>query len=186
MNGLNLGCGPIFLEYENTVGWENSDNADTESSRSWKIDKARDFTKPMTDIGDQTIDYIVAWHIIEHVGLHENASLIKEWIRVLKPGGKLFIACPDLSKIAKHLVDRDGPWEQWYICMVNLFGPYNGSIGDYHKWGYNEEELKKLLTENGFGSVNPTSPQELAHYIGPTNAQKIGFADYNVQFMAIK
>lgn len=184
--GLNLGAGPIHLDSDSFCEWENSDFAQTESAQGWSLEKLRDFTKPFTDLEDNSIDFIVAWHIIEHVGLHENAAIIKEWNRVLKPGGSLFIACPDLSKIAKHIVDRDGPWQDWFICMVNVFGPYNGFVGDYHKWGYNVESLSKLLQENGFSSVDELKREELFQAIGVNNANKIGFADYNVQLEGVK
>jgi predicted SAM-dependent methyltransferase len=184
--GLNIGCGPVILQSDQFVEWENSDFADTESSKGWKIDKKRDFTQAMTDIEDNSIDYIVAWHIIEHVGLHENSGLVKEWLRVLKPGGKLYIACPDLTRIAQHIVNRDGPWQDWFICMVNVFGPYNGYVGDYHKWGYDAQSLALLLAENGYTRSLGLSPASLAVEIGPDNAQKIGFADYNVQLEAVK
>jgi predicted SAM-dependent methyltransferase len=186
MKGLNIGCGPVILQTDH-IEWENSDFADTESSQSWKIDKKRDFTQPMTDIEDNSIDFIIAWHIIEHVGLHENANLVTEWFRVLKPGGKLFIACPNIKAIAQNIVAGTPPWNDPYIMMVNLFGPYNGYVGDYHKWGYTPESLSELLTRCGFSQVNPNfTIGNLASNIGGNNANKVGFADYNLQMEAIK
>lgn len=186
MKGLNIGAGPVHLDNTHSIEWENSDFADTEPSKGWSLEKLRDFTKPMDDLEDNSIDYIVAWHIIEHVGLHENGAIVQEWKRVLKPGGKLFIACPDLTKIARHIVDRDGPWQDWFICMVNVFGPYNGYVGDYHKWGYDFQSLGKLLLENGYADYRELNSLQLADMIGMANAQKIGFADYNIQAVATK
>jgi len=184
--GLNIGCGPVILPTDSFVEWENSDFADTESSKSWGNFVRRDFTKRMDDIEDNSIDYIVAWHIIEHVGLHENGSLVSEWRRVLKPGGKVFVACPDLTKIARHIIDRDGAWHDWFICMVNVFGPYNGFVGDYHKWGYDMESLAKLFMENGYQRAIALDPRMLAQEIGMNNSTKIGFADYNCQLEVTK
>lgn len=187
MNALNLGCGPIYLNSTPGIDWENSDFAETEPSASWQIDKKRDFTQPLSDIPDNSIKFIVAWHIIEHVGLHENAALVKEWLRVLEPGGKVFIACPNISKIAQNIVSGTPPWNDPYIMMVNLFGPYNGFVGDYHKWGYTEDSLSKLLLDNGFsGVVRELSPVVLEGYIGTMNARKLGFADYNIQLGGVK
>lgn len=184
--GLNLGCGPVYLESSQYINWENSDFAESEPSLGWRLDRKRDFTKPMSDISDNSIDYIVAWHIIEHVGLHENADLVKEWKRVLKFDGSVFVACPDLTKIAKHIIDRDGPWADWYICMVNVFGPYNGYIGDYHKWGYDEVSLRRLFFENGYRYATLLDPDMLAFKIGKRNALKLAFADYNCQLEITK
>lgn len=184
--GLNIGCGPVHLDNDFGINWENSDMADTESSADWKIEKKRDFTKPMDDIADESIDYIVAWHIIEHVGLHENASIIREWRRVLKTDGRIFVACPDLTKIALQIVNRQGAWREWYICMVNVFGPYNGYVGDYHKWGYDELELNKLFIDNGYINALPITQGRVGQYIGLKNGLKLGFADYNVQLEVIR
>lgn len=185
-HGLNIGCGPVYLNDAHDIAWENSDFAEGEVADSWKLDKRRDFTKPMDDIESNSIDVIVAWHIIEHVGLHERDNIIKEWFRVLKPGAQLLIACPDLTKIAKHIVDRDGPWADWFICMVNVFGPYNGYIGDYHKWGYDQNDLMTVLKHNGFSSSMPFDQSTVVSYVGIENATKLGFADYNVQLVATK
>lgn len=187
--GLHIGAGPIHLDNNWDVEWENSDGAglvDTESSRSWQIEKVRDFMKPFDDIEDNSIDFIVFWHCVEHLGLSEKDSVVKEFLRILRPDGKLFIACPDVSKIAKHIVDRDGPWADWFICMVNVFGPYNGYVGDFHKWGYNFHELGKMLQDNGFSRYEELTPGYLANHIGADNANKLGFAEYNIQAVAIK
>ena len=185
---LNIGAGPIRLENFGDIECENSDFADTESAKGWKLDKLRDFTKPMNDLENDSIDYIVAWHILEHMGFPtERNEIIAEWKRVLKPGGKIFLACPDLSKIARHIIDRDGPWADWFICMVNVYGPYNGFIGDVHRWGYNEEEVGKLFVkEFGYTNCHTLDVGELVNNIGVDNANKMGIADYNVQVTITK
>ena len=177
----------MFIRVHKFCIWENSDFADSESSKSWLLEKKRDFTKPMTDIEDNSIDFIVAWHIIEHVGLHEKDDIIREWKRVLIPGGKLFIACPDIAVIAKKIYFSEPPWDDPYIRAVNLYGPYNGYVGDYHKWGYDQNELARVLKEViGFGEAHPLIPDKLAQFIGKNNALKVGFADYNIQLEVTK
>lgn len=184
--GMNIGCGPVILTNDQFYEWENSDFADTESSQGWAIDKKRDFTKPMDDVADNSVDAIIAWHIIEHVGLHEKDAIITEWHRVLKPGGRLFIACPDIYEIAKKIVAGTPPWNDPFIRAVNLYGPYNGYIGDYHKWGYDSQELARVLGQLGFSQVYTLNPERLAQEIGMENAIKVGFADYNIQLEAVK
>ena len=184
---LNIGCGPVILHSDQFCTWENSDFADTESSQAWQIDKKRDFTKPLEDIEDNSIDFILAWHIIEHVGLHEKDAILNEWKRVLRPGGKLFIACPDIYEIAKKIVAGTPPWNDPFIQAVNIYGPYNGYVGDYHKWGYSSTELSRVLKDViGFGEVKPLHPDTLAKNIGDANARLVGFAEYNIQLEATK
>lgn len=185
--GMNIGAGPVHLNSDYNVEWENSDFAQTESAAGWTLEKLRDFTKPFDDVPADSIDYIIFWHCVEHLGLHEKDAVLFELKRMLKPGGRLYIACPDLTKIAKNIVARQGAWQDWFICMVNVFGPYNGYVGDYHKWGYDEESLKKLLGDQiGFSQVFNLFPDGLAREIGMNNAVKVGFADYNVQLEAVK
>lgn len=184
--GLNIGAGPVHLNNDGMVIWENSDFAQTESAGSWKLEKLRDFTKKMDDIADNSIDFIMAWHIIEHVGLHEKDAIISEWFRVLKKGGVLFIACPDIVEIAKKIVSGVKPWDDPFIRAVNLYGPYNGFDGDYHKWGYDVTELARVLSSLGFAQVMSLDPTSLSSYIGQANAAKVGFADYNIQLQATK
>lgn len=184
--GLHIGAGPIYLIDDNDIEWENSDGADTESAQSWSLDKKRDFTKPFTDIVDNSVDYIVFWHCVEHLGLHEKDDVLREFLRMLKPQGEIFIACPDMTKIAQHIVDRDGAWQDWFICAVNVMGPYNGYVGDYHKWIYNLEELGKVMNNIGFVDYHELTIQELTNKIGIQNANKLGFADYNLQATAKK
>lgn len=181
--GMNIGAGPVHLDSDGTIQWENSDFAQTDSSKSWKLEKFRDFTKPMEDISNGSVDIIVAWHILEHMGFPtERNAIIQEWKRVLSLGGHILLACPDVSKIAKHIVDRDGPWQDWFICMVNTYGPYNGFIGDVHRWGYNDEEVKKLfVSEHGFREAHTIIPNDIYQLIGLPNGHKLGCADYNVQ-----
>jgi predicted SAM-dependent methyltransferase len=45
---------------------------------------------------DATVDEIFAGHILEHFGQHDD--VLKEWHRVLKPGGLITIVVPDMEK----------------------------------------------------------------------------------------
>ena len=42
---------------------------------------------------DGTLDYIFSSHLLED--FEDTKSVLVEWLRVLKPGGKLIIYCPD-------------------------------------------------------------------------------------------
>lgn len=174
---LNLGSGPCYLE-----GWINTD---IRKDMSWDVDQYWDFTKRIP-LKDETVDMILAWHIVEHIPMQDLGGVFEDWFRVLKRGGKVFIGCPDMGKIAKHIVDRDGAWNEWYICMVNVFGPYNGSVGDLHRWGYNFDELGKKLNNAGFVGYRGLDRNTLFGIIGAQHSEKIGFADYNLQIMAEK
>jgi SAM-dependent methyltransferase len=46
---------------------------------------------------DETKDFIINSHLIEH--LFDPISAIKEWLRVIKKGGYIFIICPHKDRI---------------------------------------------------------------------------------------
>ena len=48
-----------------------------------------------------SVDEILSNHSIEHVSWLKVWFVVKEWARVLKPGGKLFMRTPDLEFICR-------------------------------------------------------------------------------------
>ena len=54
---------------------------------------------------DNSVDEIRASHILEHFSFAHAQQALKEWTRVLKPGGRIRIAVPDLD--AKEKADPD-------------------------------------------------------------------------------
>jgi len=181
MIGLNIGCGPNYLKSDK-VEWINTD---IRTDAGFKVDEHWDFLKPIP-LEDNSVDFILAWHVIEHMPMQDVSNILKDWYRVLKTGGRLFIACPDMESIAHHIINRDGPWADWYICMVNVFGPFNGSIGDLHRWSYNYEELRKKIDEAGLVDYHRLTHTELFNIIGIKHEEKVGFADHNLQISASK
>src|SRR3972149_4441120 len=43
---------------------------------------------------DESVDALYASHLLEHLSFTETLNVLKEWRRVLKPGGKLTINVP--------------------------------------------------------------------------------------------
>jgi predicted SAM-dependent methyltransferase len=48
---------------------------------------------------DNTFDYIFSEHMIEHVDHDGAVAMLRECYRVLKPGGTICMATPDLAVI---------------------------------------------------------------------------------------
>ena len=104
---------------------------------------------------DNCFSEIYGSHVLEHFDYaHELPSVLKEWCRVLKPGGKLYISVPDLDKLAALFIRKDQlNLEQRFHVMRMIFG---GQIDqyDYHKVGLNQEMLEMFLKQAGFGKVS--------------------------------
>lgn len=66
-----------------------------------------EYIAPMDKIPteDNVFDEIHAIHVIEHQPWKTTLSTLQEWIRVLKPGGSILIATPNLRWIAQSYID---------------------------------------------------------------------------------
>jgi predicted SAM-dependent methyltransferase len=103
---------------------------------------------------DCSAELIYSSHNFEYFDRLEGEKVLKEWRRVLKPGGTLRIAVPDFDKLIEvykttSSIDK---------ILGPLFGrmPINTEDGQkvlYHKTVYNYDSLKKMLEECGFINV---------------------------------
>jgi len=92
MKYLNIGCGN---HYSNKMEWINIDF----------ISHGKNVIKHNLLRGvpfkDDTFDLVYHSHVLEHFSKEDGIHLIEECYRVLKPGGILRIAIPDLEQIAR-------------------------------------------------------------------------------------
>jgi predicted SAM-dependent methyltransferase len=64
---------------------------------------------------DQAFDYIYSEHMIEHIPYLGGLHMLQECFRVLKPGGKIRIATPDVRRITGLLSPEKNAAMQQYI-----------------------------------------------------------------------
>jgi len=57
------------------------------------------------EFADNSVDEIRASHILEHFGHREVCDVLREWVRVLKPGGLMKLAVPNFEKVARDYLD---------------------------------------------------------------------------------
>jgi predicted SAM-dependent methyltransferase len=97
---------------------------------------------------DGTVDEIYCCHALEHVGWHQVPAVLREWHRVLRPGGLLRVIVPSLDfccAVWLHGSDRD------YARQI-MFGNQEHE-GEYHKTGWKPEHLRADLEAAGFRDV---------------------------------
>ena len=138
---LNLGCGDVYLD-----GFVNVD------LYAEKADEKLDIRK-LDVYQDNSIALILASHVIEHFHWDETLNIIKEWYRVLLPGGWLVMEFPDATKCFKSFLE---------IAPTNLYLKgqlFPQIIGNSSKPGHEHKTLLwmehagMLLKAAGFNDI---------------------------------
>jgi hypothetical protein len=143
---LNLGCGDKILE-----GYVNVDVVD---SRAGKKPDVNCDIRNLTAFDENYADEVMAIHVVEHFWRWEIESVLKEWIRVLKPGGRLVLECPNLTTACEQFLEdperfssdgKDGQRTMW----VFYGDPQWQDPLMVHRWGYTPKSLSNLLEHVG-------------------------------------
>lgn len=134
---LYLGCNDKYID-----GFVNIDILENS-----KADIISDVTK-LNEFDNNTIDLIYSSHMIEHVSRYTYKEVLKRWYNLIKPGGIIRLALPDLLALSKYYVEH-GNINEVRGCM------FGGQVNkyDYHYWGHDFNSLKKDLEEVGFINI---------------------------------
>ncbi len=191
---INIGCGQ-----NPTQGWRNFDNSLSlrfstipympallmklkiiESSQYQFIKFARqnnieygNATKGLP-FQDKSVDVIYSSHMLEHIDRTEAANFLLEAYRILRPGGIIRLALPDIKKQVEQYNksgDADAFIESTHMCV-----PSSGTfakrlqllfVGNRnHQWMYDGNSLCRLLQKQGFfkTEVIPPGQTRIADY----------------------
>lgn len=142
---LNLGAGGI--EYE---GYLSLDKYDARAHITMDIEKL--------DFDDSSVSEILASHVFEHLNPYHALDILREWRRVLKPGGKLIMEMPDIEQLCKRFVsantgERYGILNAIYgsVNTTGVGGPDN--ITSPHLFGWWPQSLWDHLSNAGFTDI---------------------------------
>jgi SAM-dependent methyltransferase len=105
----------------------------------------------------RTFDLVYASHVIEHVEWYDVADTIKEWVRVIKPGGWLEVHTVDAHRILKAWIEFEetghwpGPDPVWRSNMTRS-DPYLFAVGRVLNWAKdgNIHQLHRALISPRF------------------------------------
>lgn len=153
---LNLGCGDKILP-----DFINVDVAP--SRRGLEPDVLCDLHE-LTVFENDYADEILAVHVVEHFWRWEVVDILKEWVRVLKPGGKMILECPNLiSACQEFLKNPDlmaGGGQEGQRSMWVFYGDpsWKDSLM-VHRWGYTPRSLAMVMHEAGLTDLRQEPAQ---------------------------
>jgi predicted SAM-dependent methyltransferase len=103
---------------------------------------------------EATFAEVYASHVLEHLDFREDEVLraLREWRRVLVPGGKLYLSVPDLEVLAQLLLRKDLTLNDRFFVMRMLFGGHTHQY-DYHYLGFTPDILFQYLRQAGFSEI---------------------------------
>jgi ubiquinone/menaquinone biosynthesis C-methylase UbiE len=154
---LNLGCGDKILD--------GFINVDVSNERAGKQPDVICDVRNLDKFSDNYADEILAVHVIEHFWRWEVIDILKEWIRVLKPNGKLILECPNLKSACEEFLKNpdlhSGPGPEGQRTMWVFYGdPRWTDPLMVHRWGYTPQSLANIMYEAGLRDLR----QEPAQY----------------------
>lgn len=149
---LNWGCGAV-----GEAGWINSD-----LKEGPLIDISADIRAGLP-IEDDSLDYIVSIHALPMISFPELVPVLSELRRMLKPGGVLRLALPDLDKgIAAYLRgDRD-----YFLIPDDDAASLGGKFVVHMLWYgwtvtmFTADFIEELLAKAGFRRVEHCAYQQ--------------------------
>ena len=128
-----------------------------------------------------TFDIIYSSHVLEHVPWYLVEQVLKEWVRILKPGGQLEIWVPDGLKICKafvdaelngdNYIDSDG-WYKfnpekdpcvWAAGRIFTYGDGYGTAKspNWHRGVFSKRYLKLIMRRAGLTKVEEIKKEEI-------------------------
>jgi len=146
---LNVGCGPnIFPHFINLdFDWTK------------KIDIVWDIRKKPYPLKDDSLEGIFTEHCLEHISFADCEKNLREFHRMLKPGGNLRIVVPD-GELYVDIYERRKNGEEIYMPYEREEGyptpmaRINGIFRNHgHQFIYDFQTFKYLLEKTGFKEI---------------------------------
>lgn len=93
-----------------------------------EVDIVEDGEDPRS-IGDESIDFLIASHVIEHC--EDPVGTIKNWLRVIRPGGVIFLVVPNRKRTFDRL---RSPTRVDHLLTDHREGPEGSRKQHYLDW----------------------------------------------------
>lgn len=152
---LQIGAGPT-----KSPDWLVTDIDVKLRRRTIYLDGTKRFPIP-----DASIDYVFSEHMIEHIPYPAACAMLKECFRVIKPGGRIRLATPDLDKYmdlrTRDLSEVQRAYIEWntktFLPPDTPVAPIfviNNQFRNYgHQFLFDETCLRDAISKAGFVDI---------------------------------
>ena len=154
---INMGCGWRNFGSD----WIHIDGGDYDHLDYNNITHLQNFD-------DNSVDLIYASHVLEYFDRQEVINVLKEWQRVLRPGGVLRLAVPDFDSMARLYIEG--------TPLDRFLGPLYGKIQMsektvYHKTVYDFDSLNNILVLCNFKNIKKYDWRQTEHAMFDDHSQ---------------
>jgi SAM-dependent methyltransferase len=147
---LHLGCGTKYLP-----GFLNIDGNLFNKIDLW-LDVRNGLPFP-----SNTVDSIYSTHMFEHFYPDELQMLLRECLRVLRPGGGIRLIVPNLASAISAYSQKQSAW--FYDSFPRHFDSLGGRFSNFvfcdgqHRTAFDFSYLDEVLRQSGFREVEPSA-----------------------------
>lgn len=118
-------------------------------------------------LSNNSVHEILASHVFEHLNPYHALNILKEWKRVLQPGGKLIMEMPDIEKLCARFASATTG--ERYGILNAIYGSVNTTnqgtpdqITSPHLFGWWPQSLWDHLTNSGYVDIQ-FMPEQIPH-----------------------
>jgi len=144
---LHLGCGKVFIPGFVHIDVDDYPHIDHRAA-----------VERLPMIPDDSVELVYACHVLEHFPASETVRVLKEWRRVLSPGGVLRLSVPDFGAITERYANEGDLSE----VMGLLFGRQD-RLYNIHRTVFDDETLSVKLYQAGFAKVRRCNWSDTEH-----------------------
>lgn len=148
---LNIGGGNVHI-----TGFVNIDRKNGEEA--YPLDRP-----------DNSVEEILASHVLEHFSHREVADVLQNWVNKLRPGGKIRLAVPDFQMIARDYLAGEPINVQGYVMGGHC------DADDHHGTLFDREALTELMICCGLERIGPWKSEMAACSSLPISLNLQGF-----------
>lgn len=97
---------------------------------------------------ENSVDLIYSSHMLEHLSFGKSYETLKRWYQILKIGGILRLAIPDVEAACKWYLEHRNLYDVRTVFWGSQLHPF-----DFHYHGWDFQSLKTDLNRIGFKGV---------------------------------